>query len=388
VLIDEATGQLQILARRGGVTSPLATVPLLAGQAPYALQVTGFDDRIRARVGDTVAEAERGSLRNGRLALVSNGPGSFAALHVDAIEAYRFQVGTSRYVSFDDHLATWDRIVQQLPVDTTGAAALLTATSADIGAAMASGDGQLRQRVFDRWTSELTLPLQQRVDRVQLSGDARLLLLESPEPLPFSRDVRLVVTRTVTGFPGGMAELPRPWLALATSIDFARDGVVRAEVPADIVGVVRRATRLVRAVVDRLTRRVRYQVYTVTLEGTLLHGVIEDTVNDLPRPRLGPPGHPLPPPMPRIPAGHVALLDRFGNVVGFVLPLPVTTTETVNLTIVTNASETAALLIPTAGALARTEHAFRFDLDRVRYRAATADDDSNYRASVTWQVTP
>jgi hypothetical protein len=388
VLIDEATDQLQILARRGGVTSPLATAPLPAGQAPYALQVTGFDDCIRARVGDTVAEAERGSLRNGRLALVSNGPGSFAALHVDAIEAYRFQVGTSRYVSFDDHLATWDRIVQQLPVDTTGAAALLTATSADIGAAMASGDSQLRQRVFDRWTSELTLPLQQRVDRVQLSGDARLLLLESPEPLPFSRDVRLVVTRTVTGFPGGMAELPRPWLALATSIEFTRDGVVRAEVPADIVGVVRRATRLVRAVVDRLTRRVRYQVYTVTLDGTLLHGVIEDTVNDLPRPRLGPPGRLLPPPIPRVPAGHLVLLDRFGNVVGFVLPLPVTTTETVNLTIVTNASETAALLIPTAGTLARTEHAFRFDLDRVRYRAATADDDSNYRASVTWQVTP
>ena len=126
MLIDEATGQLQILARRGGVTSPLTTEPLPAGQAPYALQVTGYDDRIRARVGDTVVEAERGSLRNGRLALVSNGPGSFAALHVDAIEAYRFQVVTSRYVSFDDHLATWDRAVQPLPVDTTGAAALLT----------------------------------------------------------------------------------------------------------------------------------------------------------------------------------------------------------------------------------------------------------------------
>jgi hypothetical protein len=388
VLIDEAAGQLQILARRGGVTSQLETKPLPAGEGPYGLQVTGFDNRIRARVGDTVAEAERGSLRNGRLALVSNGPGSFAALHVDAIEAYRFQVGTSRYVSFDEHLSTWNRTVQQLPVVTTGVPALLTATSADIGAAMASGDGQLRQRVFDRWTSEVTLPLQERVDRVQLSGDARLLLLESPEPLPFSRDVRLDVTRTVTGFPGGRPDLPRPWLALARSIEFPRDSAVQAEVPADIVGVVRSATRLVRAVVDRLTRRVRYQFYTLTLEGTLLRGMIEDTANDLPRPRVGPPGHPLPPPVPRIPAGHVALLDRFDNVVGFVLPLPVTTTETVDLAIITNASETAALLIPTAGALAHTEHAFRFDLDRVRYRAATADDDSNYRAAVTWQVTP
>ena len=253
---------------------------------------------------------------------------------------------------------------------------------------MASGDGQLRQRVFDRWTSELTVPLQQRVDRVQLSGDARLLLLESPEPLPFSRDVRLVVTRTVTGFPRGIAELPRPWLTLATSIEFPREGVVRAEVPADIVGVVRGATRLVHAIADRRTRRLLYQVYTVTLDGSLLRGVIEDTVNDLSRPRLGPADRLLPRPMPAIPAGHVALLDRFDDVVGFVLPLPVTTTETVNLTIVTNASETAALLIPTAGALAHSEHVFRFDLDRARYRAATADDDSNYRASVSWQVTP
>ena len=113
VLVDEASRELQILARRAGVTSPLAAVPLPPGQSPYALQVTGFDDRIRARVGDTVVETERGSLRNGRLALVSNGPGSFASLHVDAIEAYRFQVGTSRYVTFDDHLATWDRTVQQ-----------------------------------------------------------------------------------------------------------------------------------------------------------------------------------------------------------------------------------------------------------------------------------
>ena len=69
------------------------------------------------------------------------------------------------------------------------------------------------------------------------------------------------------------------------------------------------------------------------------------------------------------------------------LPLPTTTTETVDLTIITNAAETAALLIPTAGTLAPDDYTFRFDLDRARYRAATADDNSNYRATTTWQVT-
>lgn len=393
VLIDEAAGELQILARRSGVSSPLAATPLPAGQAPYALQVTGFDDRIRARVGDVVVEAERGSLRNGRLALVSDGPGTFVSLHVDAIQAYRFQVSTSRYATFEEHLATWDRKVQPLPVDTSGVAGLLAATSADIGAAMVSGDSQVRQRVFDRWTSELALPLQQRVDRVHLSGDARLLLLESPEPLSFSRDVRLAVTHTVTGFPGGTPEIPRLWLSLARSIQFSRDRAVRADVPTQIVDVVQRATRLVRAVADRLTRRVRHQLYTVTLDGTELHGVLDETVTDLARPPFELPGRrpptplPGPAPMPRIPAGHVALLDRFGRLVGPVLPVPTTFTETVDLTIVTDAAETAALLIPTAGALAPDTYTFRFDLDRARYRAATVDDSSNYRASATWAVT-
>ena len=232
VLVDEAARELQILARRGGVTSPLATAPLDAGiQAPYSLQVTGYDDRIRARVGDTVAEADRGSLRNGRLALVSNGPAVFAAVHVDSIEAYRFQIGTSRYASFAEHLGTWDQQVHALPIDTTGVDALLAATGAEIDAAMASGDGQVRQRAFDRWTTELALPLQRSPEGVRLSGDARLMLLESPEPLPLSGDVRLAVTHIVTGFPGGITELPRPWLALARSIEFRRDRVSRPTCP-------------------------------------------------------------------------------------------------------------------------------------------------------------
>ncbi len=384
VLIDEAAGELQILARRAGATSTLAATPLPPGQAPYALQLTGFDDRIRARVGETVIEAERDSLRNGRLALVSNGPGTFAALHVDAIEAYRFQLETSRYPTFEDHLASWDGTVRRLPVDTTPAGALLAATSVDLAAAMAGGDSQLRQRVFDRWTAELALPLQQRVEQVQLSGDARLLLLESPEPLPFSRDIRLTVTRTVTGFPGGMTELPRPWLALARTFEFSRGGVVRADVPTEIAGIVRRATQLVRAVFDRFTRRVRFELYSVTVDGTALQGTLTDTVNEPPRRLPGPPGRPPAP--PRIPVGHVALFDRFANLVGHVLPLPTTVTETVGLTILTNAAETAALLIPTDGPLSPIEHSFGFELDRPRYRTDTPDGTSNYRASATWKV--
>jgi hypothetical protein len=147
---------------------------------------------------------------------------------------------------------------------------------------------------------------------------------------------------------------------------------------------------LVRPVLDRLTRRVRFQRYKVTVEttdaGPVLRGLLHDTVNELPRPQPTLPGTFPAVPAPKVPAGHVALVDRFGNLVGPVLPLPTTATETVHLTIVTNAAETAALMIPTAGALASDDYTFRFDLDRARYRSTTADDDSNYRASTTWQL--
>lgn len=376
VLIDTNTRMLQIVARRASVTNTLVSVALPAGDGPFTLQVTGFDDRVRARVGDTVVEAERGSLRAGRLALVTDGPGAFCSLHVDTVDAYGFQVATSRYTSFEEHLASWDGTVQHLSVDTTGVPGLLAATDTEIDGVMAGGDSQLRQRVFDRWVAELAVPLQTRPQHLHLSGDARLLVLESPEPLPVSRDVRVTVSRTVTDVPTQFPPLLRPWLALARSLEFPR-GVVRAVVPVSLVDVVARARHLVLAVADRFTRRVRFHWYRVALDGTVLRGVLEDI-------GAGPPV--FRPALANLAVGHVALLERFGDVVGVPVPVPVTTTVTVPLKVLTNATETAALLIPTAGAFASDVHEFRFDLDRARYRSASADAASTYRASATWQV--
>jgi hypothetical protein len=352
------------------------------------LLVTAFDDVVRARVGDVVLEVPRGALRSGRLALVSDGPGTFGALTVDAIEAYQFQATTSRYSSFEEHLACWDQRVHTLPIDTAGAAALLASTAADIHTAMASGDSQVRQRIFDRWTSQLALPLQSQPPCVQLAGDARLLLLESPEPLPFSRDVQLAVTRTLTGFPVDVTGVPPEWLALASRLEFNRNSV-RALVPAELVDALWPARRLVHAVADRLTRRIRYEVYAVALllerQRPVLQGVLSDTVTDLGRSRLQPPissAHAV-----RIPVGHFAIFDGTGGLLGPACPLPVTTTATVNVTLLTNATETAALLIPTDGTFSSTQCDFTFTLDRARYRAAVPDADSDYRATATWHVT-
>jgi hypothetical protein len=58
-----------------------------------------------------------------------------------------------------------------------------------------------RQRLFEQWTTSLGLPLRERPAGLSLThwveNDATtLLLLESDEPLPFSRDVNLELSRS------------------------------------------------------------------------------------------------------------------------------------------------------------------------------------------------
>ena len=305
-----------------------------------------------------------------------------------ALDAYVSQLTTSRYAGFAEHIASWDGLTQPLPADAGPVPALRTATAGEAASVMAPGDSQLRQRLFDRWIAELAIPLAPTVDGVRLSaaGDSagtRLLLLESPEPLPFSSDVRLTVTHRVVSLPGGShPTVPRSWLAFAAGLVFART-TVRGDVPEDIVASVRQAVRLVRAVRgDRLGTRIRYEVYAVevdvTARGARLQGELEDVR----------PASPLIPTRlrPRVMGvGTVALLDRFGQLVGEVLPLPVEQDETVALTVIANGAEDKALLVP-ATPMRPDDYRFAFEVDRVRYRSAVVDDTTNYRASASWTV--
>ncbi len=92
-LVDATDGRSG--CSRGAAGRPRSSLrtPLPAGAAaPFALEVTTFDDRVRARVGEISVEAARGDLRDGRVALVLDGPGRCAALHVDGLDAYRTQL--------------------------------------------------------------------------------------------------------------------------------------------------------------------------------------------------------------------------------------------------------------------------------------------------------
>ncbi|TDB89410.1 hypothetical protein E1264_08330 [Actinomadura sp. KC216] len=359
-LID--AGRLRLLARRGGATQQLATAPLPAG-GPYALEVLVFDDRVRARVGEVSVEAARGDLREGRVAVVLSGSAGCTALHVDGLDAYITHVTTSRYASFEEHIGSWDGQVRPLPGNADGVAALRVATIGRIPAVMA-GDPQIRQRLFDRWISELAIPLSPSVPGLRLgSVGPRLLVLESPERLPFSRDVSLRVTHTSQGQPP--SDAPRELLEFAAGLVFG-DGVVDGPISTKALPTVSEAHTLVHSV--RGLPGPEYRLYSAEIDGTLFHG-------DLGRTRKTPP-HPMP-------LDHIRLLDASGKPLGPALPLPVERTEEIDLSVLTNSTEDRALLIP-AAPLAPDTYNLTWTIDRPRYRSA--DDNGHYRATVSTET--
>jgi hypothetical protein len=389
-LVDENGRRLVLLARRGGVTVELAGVALpVAAAAPYALDVLAFDDRVRARVGETVVEADRGDLRDGRAALVLDGPGSCSALHVDGLDAYLTQLTTSRYAGFADHVGSWDGALAPLPGEAAAVPALLTATAADLAALMTpTSDAQLRQRLFDRWVAELAVPLASTVDGLRLRRVAdttgvRLLVLESPEPLPFSTDVSLSVTHRVRSVVDPPPDLPRELLRFAADLVLGRD-TVSGSVPDGIAATVRQARTLVHAVADRLTQRLRYAVYRVRVSGPA--GAVELT-GELVEVRTTPVLLPGFPPRPlRVPADHIVLLDAAPEPVSAPIPLPTEREVTVPASILTNSVEDRALLIPD-GPLAADAYTFTFSVDRARLRTPVIDETTRYRRSATLTVT-
>jgi hypothetical protein len=389
-LVDAAGGQLRLQARRGGATVDLATVPLPTLPAgPVALELLVFDDRVRARVGEAVVDAERGDLRDGQVAVVVQGAGRCTALHVDGLDAHVSQFATSRYAGFVEHIGSWDGVLSPRPGDAAAVAALRAATGGEIPAAMAPGaDPQLRQRLFDRWIGELAIPLSRGVDRVTLAACAdaagtQLMLLESPEPLPLSRDVRLAVTHRVIAMPPVPPNVPRAVVALVARMVFSATGL-EAPVPAAAEALAREARTLVLAVRrDRLGRRVEYRVYRLRVDDTgraVLRGELVEVRTRAPL-RPGFPPRPI-----RLPIDHLVLLDADGLPLTPALPLPVEQDVVVPLDVLTNEDEDRVLLIP-AAPLAADTYTWHWSIDRARYRAPQEDDAVRYRAGASWRVT-
>jgi len=67
-------------------------------------------------------------------------------------------------------------------------------------------------------------------------------------------------------------------------------------------------------------------------------------------------------------------------------PMPRDTWVPIAISILTDADERRSLIIPTSGPLTGGTYRLRLDLDRPRWRAATPDEASNYRASATLAI--
>lgn len=204
--------RIAIFRRSSGTQFTLAAQAALPAPAdpadPTLLTVTAFDDKLRASVGDTVVETDRGELREGRLCLIAQGDCRFGALRVTGLDLYRFPFQTSRFRSFGDHMNSFQGPPDVIEPDSLGpgtttntTAALYGATGGQMAAAMQpEADSAVRQELFERWTRELGIPLKDEVDRLEISrfavsGQTRLLLLESPEALDFSQEIQLRLSR-------------------------------------------------------------------------------------------------------------------------------------------------------------------------------------------------
>jgi hypothetical protein len=200
----DGSGQSLVLRSLiGSVETELARAAVTATQ-PVLLTVYAFDDTVRAVSGDAIVEAPRWSVREGRVALVTRGPAAFSMLSVDALDLYRFDFLTSRYTSFSEHIQSWDGKLIELPEGSGGAgstplANLFASDSSAIVASMtAAADPQARQVLFTKWINSLALPLRELAENLCISrwtgSDGTLaLLVESPEPVAFSRDVTVTL---------------------------------------------------------------------------------------------------------------------------------------------------------------------------------------------------
>jgi len=379
---DGAGVSLVLRSLIAGVETELGRAAVTA-TLPLQLTVYAFDDTIRAVCSDAMVEAARWSVREGRVALVANGPAAFSMVSVDALDLYRFDFLTSRYTSFTDHIQSWDGRLIELAEGSGGAGSaslesLFTSDSGAIAASMtAAADPQARQVLFTKWVNELALPLRQQPESFCLSrwtgaAGTLALLVESPEPLAFSRDVSVTLVQHLPPKfkPIGPANIQAALLHL----QFIANVVT---VPLQFA-LFTAGDQIVR--VSRTAAGATLAVYSPPLRSliTVTPGHLVQVI---------PPTGVIPPALQalrKLPGGTIALIRNqalFAAVNPGLGSGPVD--QAIPVVVFSNGPETAALLIPsqTAGsvdALASGNFTIKFSIRRERWRDTSANPESQY----------
>ncbi len=198
-LVDSAG--LRLERRRGGATEAAGSAAVTVA-GPVTLELIAYDDAVVARCGDAELRAERRDQREGRVAVVGGTGVRVSRLAVEPVQAYVIDVMTSRWRTFDTHVAAY-RDSAPLELGATGAelAAWLASEWDAIAAAMApDADPRTRGTVFRSAIETLGIaaaesPRDPVLTRLVAGGASVALLLEGPEPLPFSVDVTAALLR-------------------------------------------------------------------------------------------------------------------------------------------------------------------------------------------------
>jgi hypothetical protein len=383
---DGAGFSLVLRARSASGETELGRAPITA-TGPVTLTVYTFDDAVRAQIGDTVVEGQRGAIREGRASLVAAGPAEFFGVSVDGLDLYRFDFHTSSYLSFQDHIRSWDGNLVEMAEGVAGAtsaslSALLAADSAAVAVAMKpGGDPQGRQALFTKWMTALAIPLRQQPDRLGFSRwtsstGTQALLMESPEPISFNRDVSLSLIQHVPQ--QVWPPIGDPALQAALShLSFAHNVVT---VP--IKFAIFHAGDLIVLIIRHAKGGPTFEIYNAPLK-TLLVTVPTGTLRETVTPPKG--ARPELDQLRGFP-DHVVALLRNGKLLAAVkLPVgPAVIDKPIDLVVFDNGPETAALLMPatTGGALSPLgpgKYTLTLTINRKRWRdSASSDPESAY----------
>lgn len=201
---SENTGTLTAENVTGG--GSLGNVSLDAFPDTINLQVDVFADAVRCRVAGAEISVPRDSRGSG-ICEIGGQDVKIRSLKVRGIEMYGFDFTTSRYESFADHVASAPGGNSVLIGDAAEALSTLSPRiRGEIDAVMRpeAADSD-RERVFAEAAQALAMPLREDPVRVHLdvaTHDAdRWLLLESPEPMDFTEEIRLQLFRRVVRRP-------------------------------------------------------------------------------------------------------------------------------------------------------------------------------------------
>jgi hypothetical protein len=328
-------------------------------------------------------------------------------LLVKPIDVYRFQFQASRYKTFGEHIASFSGQVGEIPHGIAGtpaatASTLLASTHAAITEVMSpEAKAETRQKLFEQWIGQLVLPLRKSTSKLELSrlirsGATDLLLLENPEPLPLSKDVSLILKKR--GFtlplPQAAKKLPLPLQKVSAQIELDGERVKVGPVALNHITQLLGTTQwLVHAIAvgHQLDYHI-YEIFTPVIQSNTI--TITGRISQIfPPSSLHKGSVPWLDLLEGIAPNEVALIDHNDDLLfGAFLPISQSTFVEVPIRVLTDGSESRALILPVASGgntlapLPSGIYRLEWEIDRARYRSQTPDEESNYRAQASFTI--